>query len=89
MIKSILLQVRAAGWLLGRALPGILFASPVKRYERAICWHHDSKNGTSWIRSALVDLGRNKLWWCSACGEMWFIGEYLRGIPRPDPSDKA
>lgn len=29
--------------------------------------------GGSWIRSELVDLGRNKMWYCTRCHQTWFL----------------
>lgn len=30
-------------------------------------------SGSSWIRSELIDLGRNKMWYCTKCDQKWFL----------------
>lgn len=30
-------------------------------------------SGNSWIRTELIDLGRNKMWYCTKCNEVWFL----------------
>lgn len=30
-------------------------------------------SGGSWIREQLIDLGRNKMWYCTKCNEKWFL----------------
>lgn len=30
-------------------------------------------SGSSWIRSELIDLGRNKMWYCTKCNQKWFL----------------
>ena len=39
--------------------------------KRRACFHHDTRYGTSWIASQLVDLGRAKHFWCTRCGRYW------------------
>lgn len=43
-----------------------------RRAQRA-CFHHNHHTGESWIRSVLVDLGRNKRFWCTKCEKSWFV----------------
>jgi hypothetical protein len=38
---------------------------------RRACFHHDTRSGTSWIASRLVDFGRAKHHWCTRCGRYW------------------
>jgi hypothetical protein len=51
--------------------------------RRAQCFHHEiggnpanSQPAVSWIKQELVDLGRNKRFWCDpamgGCGRQWF-----------------
>jgi hypothetical protein len=42
-----------------------------RRRQRRHCFHHDHIDGTTWIRSRLVDLGRAKHFWCDRCGTYW------------------
>jgi len=37
--------------------------------KRRHCMHHDRLTGQSWIKSMLVDLGMNKIFWCDRCGK--------------------
>lgn len=44
-----------------------------RRRAQRHCFHHDHRTGESWIKSALVDLGRNKHFWCTKCEKGWFV----------------
>lgn len=42
--------------------------------EQRRCFHHDNRTGESYVgRGMLVDLGRRKVYECSACGRVWVI----------------
>jgi hypothetical protein len=30
-------------------------------------------SGSSWIKAELIDLGRNKMWYCTKCHQTWFL----------------
>jgi hypothetical protein len=30
-------------------------------------------SGNSWIKTELIDLGRNKMWYCTKCHQVWFL----------------
>lgn len=69
-------HIRAA-WRLGwRSAGRILFVSPADRWVMATCFHHDRKTGESSIEDQIVDLGRNKLFRCKECGEMWTLDDF-------------
>jgi hypothetical protein len=37
-------------------------------FERRRCMHHNRLTGESYVKSMLVDLGMNKIFWCGKCG---------------------
>ena len=43
------------------------------RRDRAACFHHDHRTGESWIESRLIEVGRNKIFWCTKCGKTWIV----------------
>lgn len=41
--------------------------------KRRACFHHDHTTGKTWIKSMLIDTGRNKMFWCTTCGKAWTL----------------
>jgi len=44
----------------------------IMRKKQYDCMHHDLSTKDSWIKSALIDLGARKMFWCKRCGQVWF-----------------
>lgn len=44
--------------------------SQLRKLQRE-CFHHDRRTKESWIREQLIDLGRNKMFWCDHCEHVW------------------
>jgi len=69
-------ELRALWRLTMRTLANTITASPSERWQRAECFHHNHKEtvrGDSWIKSELIDFGRNKMWYCTECHQVWFL----------------
>jgi hypothetical protein len=58
-----------------RSLMKMIFFPPTRRREMAMCWHHSRSTGESWIQDTLIDLGRDKMFRCSQCQEIWLLSE--------------
>lgn len=73
MIKWLGSQLRAIWYLFST----MVFRSPRTLMQRDLCWHHDAADGTSFIESALVDIGRTKVFWCTRCQQTWTLNDLL------------
>lgn len=40
--------------------------------RRRECFHHDRLTGQSWIEDRLINMGSQKMFWCTECGRTWF-----------------
>lgn len=44
-----------------------------RKQKRKNCFHHDHRDGSSWIKSRLINNGAGKMFWCGLCGQTWFV----------------
>lgn len=69
--RQIRRQLAACARLGYRTLCKIVFVLPTDRLAMQQCWHHDRRTGETWIQDRMVDLGRDKVFRCSRCNEIW------------------
>lgn len=77
-MKGLRRQARALWRLTMRTISNALTASPAARWQMATCLHQSKRTGgptISYIRSEIIDLGRNKMWQCTECRQIWFLSE--------------
>ena len=70
---SLLYELHAVVKLFMRAVLNL--DTPLERWQKRACFHHDEKRLESWIRSELIDFGRTKRYWCSECGQSWTLND--------------
>lgn len=77
-LRAVWGEITAANTLFWRSVGRVLLMAPTRRHEMDMCWHHDRKTGTSWIHDHLVDFGRDKIFICSHCKEIWLFSQLAR-----------
>lgn len=55
------------------SLPLWFLGGPMRGRRQRRCMHHDRMLETSWIESMLIESGMGKMFWCTHCGQTWFV----------------